>query len=252
MASPDESEVWGLHSALAWVVTRDLDFTRRIQPNWLRPDISLPSDPQWPSGLDQDVAWRSLHTACTTTAQPALSLLGCIGSGRAPEAIPATLLRHCDWAYSADRSEAFLTMCCAVGPIVQIRQVRFSADELTQWFPASGQVLTPAMRWEGAPPSDAGYIPLFEAAAWIATCGGQRPVFPDDLGYWEIACADVVREVAKGRLSLIGRASGSPLSSVIDGLALLWHFTSEARPALWTSECVRLEDLIQDGLPDCR
>ncbi|GGF82116.1 hypothetical protein GCM10007301_47780 [Azorhizobium oxalatiphilum] len=87
-------------------------------------------------------------------------------------------------------------------------------------FPTSDRILCRALRWEGGPPSDASHISLFEAAAWIATSGGRRPVFPYDLEYWENGCAEVVRKVTGGQISLVGREAGSPLSNVIDGVRL--------------------------------
>ena len=57
-------------------------------------------------------------------------------------------------------------------------------------------------------PEGPGYMPLYFAAQWIATCGGTVEIDPDDLSVWQDAFAQLLARIASEDVAITGVRDG--------------------------------------------
>ncbi|MVT52536.1 hypothetical protein GPL17_18815 [Bradyrhizobium yuanmingense] len=193
-------KLWPLHSALAWVLTRDPAFTERAEPNDFSPHLS---EKGFESSDEADVAWEALHRALR---EGAVSVFAADSATRPFKRIPASDIERCDWsrdgvnAILSNRHQRFKAVLDA-GSLVSRFKTRDSP------FALSSTQLGPPER-----PNGAGYMTLSKAVFWIATEGGERHFWVRDTVVWRDAIEKLTDQIAGEQVSTVGRQDESDLA----------------------------------------
>jgi hypothetical protein len=220
------NECWQLWTALAWVLTRDQEFTERAGPRDYDPQAFNDEYVNYP---ETDKGWHVLFSALVAGS---ISLVG-MPTGRTgnPDQPPPRtgtkrkispkIIRSLEWGWlSAEipwlrRKPRF----GRPGEYVGYRNVCTSSRELLVCFPPGSDPIAhkvnpnePAIHPEGL-----GYMALSAVACWIACEGGAGSFFTRDKEAWSAAFAKLLSAIASGDVEIIGRQSGLALPDRING-----------------------------------
>jgi hypothetical protein len=67
-------------------------------------------------------------------------------------------------------------------------------------------------------PDGAGFMPLYCAAQWIATCGGTNEINPLDEAIWRKAFKDLLDRIASGNVKVVGERRDGVLEEVLEDI----------------------------------
>jgi hypothetical protein len=223
------NEYWHLWTTLAWVLTRDREFTKRAGPRDFEPHpINRVSETETGKG------WRVLFDALGAGS---ISLTGMpIGRTGNPDQpapptgtkrkIPPKIVRSLDWGWlPADlpwlrRKTRF----GRPGQYVGYWNVRASSREVLLRFPQGSDPIAHKMN-PTAPmihPEGQGYMGLSAAVCWIACEGGTVSFFNRDKEAWSAGFAKLLPAITSGDVEVIGRRKGLALPDRISAI----HFSS--------------------------
>jgi hypothetical protein len=211
-----DNESWQLWTALAWVLTRDQEFTERAGPRDFDPHAF---NDEYVNDRESDKGWGALFDALVAGS---LSLVGMpMGrTGNPDQPPPRTgtkrrispeIIRSLEWAWLPAeipwlRRE---TKFRRPGQYVGYWNVSTSSRELLLCPPGSEPIShkvnpsEPAIRPEGQ-----GYMGLSAAACWIACKRGVGSFFARDKEAWSAAFAKLLPAIADGNVEIIGRQNG--------------------------------------------
>lgn len=224
---------WQLHTALAWVITRDRQLTENAKPNQYNPALSTD---RFFRDSKEDRAWRLLHESMASGRVPTFTVL----DGRSAKEItvsPSSIAKV-DWS------------CWGAGPPwlkgpkdAVISNVTLSSSGLLHEFAPGSRAISHTSDDYGPPldPHAAGYMPLSEAAYWVATEGGKKRVVIDDADTWAAAFTLLMPFLASGEIEAIGRARGEGVAVVIpsptfSGLPIDYPYSDRADMEMYSGE----------------
>ena len=184
---------WPIWKVLAWVLTRDQEFTERSGPQDFAPDRV---DEEYVSHDEVAKAWRLLHNALVAGSID--SLLPAHVTLINVQLIPimqgkylTNVVRSLTWDWLTANVEA-------------------SSQEVLRYFPPGSNPIAqrvdltqPEIR-----PNGAGYMDLTYAACWIATDGGRVSFFYREKEVWRSAFEKLLPAMASGEIEVIGRHNG--------------------------------------------
>ena len=234
------AEWWPLHVAVAWVLTRDREFTERAgRVGKFLPSMELvlsndahtgnPAE-TFSNGVDE--AWIKLREKISDGSVPtagmpfrrlALDSVASETSDSRRHIAPAEIR---SLEYHQDGEDACLAptewrvahesnwnLRCGY------RDVHIDKERLVLNFPPGGpstltsEEVGPPMRPEGG-----GFMPLSQAVYWIATKGGLITIENiEDKNAWQGAYRDVLDHIASGEVEIIGRRNGYGTPTKIEG-----------------------------------
>jgi hypothetical protein len=183
-----------LWKVLAWVLTRDQEFTERSSPQDFAPGRA---DEEYVSRDEVTQAWCRLHEALVAGSIE-LCLVARTGdtnrrstpTGNARQISP-NVVRSQTWDWLTVNVEA-------------------SSQDVLRYFPPGSDAIAqrvdltqPEIRPDGA-----GYMDLTYAACWIATEGGKVSFFYREKEVWRSAFDKLLPTVASGEIEVIGRQNG--------------------------------------------
>jgi hypothetical protein len=198
---------WPIWKVLAWVLTRDQEFTERAAPQDFAPDRV---DEEYVSRDEVTQSWCLLHKALV-----AGSIKVCLVARTGdPNQRSTHTCSARQISFNVVRSQTWDWLTANVGA---------SSLDVLQHFPQGSNPIAqrvdltqPEIRPDGA-----GYMDLTHAACWIATNGGRVSFFYRDKAVWQSAFEKLLPAVASGEIEIIGRQNGR-LAAQINGA----HFAS--------------------------
>jgi hypothetical protein len=255
-ADPLRDSRWGLHTALAWVLTRDLAFTSRSRPVSFWP--YLPPGVPYSSLTELHKAWRLLFDALREGQIPVFGIESRAQAGSV-QILPSDM-QFLDWGLGLSGGLPALRRRAetqsedqykALSDDLVFTDIQMPSAAVVKVFPVGGNPISGILEIRPYPPRDVGgYMPLAMAAYWIATLGGSSSMF---FGYHveflDQAYRDLLCEIVSGRVQVIGRPAGASLAETIDGVKFwqldLVHHSLENAPLtmdgvrVWGCEMVR-------------
>jgi hypothetical protein len=224
---------WSLPMAVAWIAWRNVD---RVRDFWdaFRADCWEWVPVEWRVGVDGptysgfDLRRRDAVTPLfvetsdileadgfMTVKEAKAMLWRLLGEGALQatgiktesgqsEVIPEHAWVHLDWR---ERRGTEGVRLAYTGPGAGgYDNVRVRADAVAKiWPPTSPRIEGLP---ETVPPSGRPYMPLSQAAQWIATSGGTGVVLPTDTVGWETAYGELIARIAAGEVEVIGMRDG--------------------------------------------
>jgi hypothetical protein len=218
-----EQPRWPLHTALAWVITRDLHFTEKSKPDDFWPYV--PRDEHEPLSEDRE-AWRLLFDKMKDG-----SILVFGRRWGEPEAEQQTILPEelegLDWgahgtmpalrerAASQDEDEHL-----SIDAAIRFVDVVVSSGTMICNFLSGSEPIAFSTRHIGSPekPDGPDYMALSAAAYWIATKGGTFEFFGRDEDVWRDAYRELLAQIVGGHVKVIGRREKDNPPEAIEGL----------------------------------
>lgn len=128
------------------------------------------------------------------------------------EPIPAALWQDLDFGQEFGRD--IVEAKAGRGSRARFEHVTVQRGSVTLLWPARPVRLKPSLP-PLMKPEAAGYMPLYCAAQWIATQGGEVDIDPDDINIWRPAYAALIDFISSGQVAITGVANGS--RETIDG-----------------------------------
>jgi hypothetical protein len=192
---------WPIWKVLAWVLTRDQEFTERAAPQDFAPDRV---DEEYVGRDEVAQSWGLLHKALVTGSIQVCLVARTRDPNQRSTPTDPNVVRSQTWDWLTANVEAS------------------SLDVLQHFPPGSNPIaqrvdLTqPEIRPDGS-----GYMDLTDAACWIATNGGRVSFFYRDKAVWQSAFEKLLPAVTSGEIEIIGRQNGR-LPAQINGA----HFAS--------------------------
>src|SRR5262249_54318938 len=222
---------WPLHVAVAWVLTRDREFTERVSSAGrtdISIDIALAVDQSagrpaqtFEAGVPE--AWHALFRAMADGRVPAAgarftqrsagtSAVERTGTRRSISAEEIGSLEYhrdgsdrclipTDWRAARSSNRRNLR---------GYRDVHVRSNALFAHFPPGGErVLSSEHVGTPTRPERGGFMPFTDAAYWIATKGGHFEIANiEDVSVWAPAYKELTDRIASGDVEIIGRGSG--------------------------------------------
>jgi hypothetical protein len=190
-----DQKYWPLHSALAWVLRRDVAFAELATSSHFRPLLNRDG---WESEDEVDCAWHSLHQSLADGTVPAIKVSLLCGN---EESIAPEALASLTWD---DLTEYSVTFVCSAA--------------MRRFFPSDGDPAALTSDHIGPPvrPYGPGYMTLSDAAYWIATEGGTKRIVASDDSVWRQAFAELLPRIQSGEIRVVGRRRGADISEVIN------------------------------------
>jgi hypothetical protein len=236
-----ESEHWPLHTALAWVLTRDRRFTESFLawPHYPRLDI----DDLFPA-VDMHWSWKELFTSVLAGEIPVLGRptanlelpqkqlskedltgLDWANPREVALALNRSRLRPCNKSISVPglRRRAAMrfneTQEFTIPDGIAFIDVSLDAAAVQRRFPPGSKAIACDSREYGAPEpaTGPGFMDLTSAAYLIATEGGLHNFFLRDNEEWAKAYQDLLSHVARDNVEIIGRPAGTAFHQKLDG-----------------------------------
>jgi hypothetical protein len=185
---------WPIWKVLAWVLTRDQEFTERSSPQDFAPGRA---DEEYVSRDEVTQAWCRLHEALVSGSVELLPI--------AHTRDPNQPSPHTDNARQISTNVAHsLTWDWLTA------NVEASSLDVLRYFPPGSDAIAqrvdltqPEIRPDGA-----GYMDLTYAACWIATEGGKVSFFYREKEVWRSAFDKLLPAVASSEIEVIGRQIG--------------------------------------------
>jgi hypothetical protein len=221
-----DNEFWQLWTTLAWVLTRDRDFTERAGPHDFDPRAF---NDEYVDYLESDQAWRALLKASLAGL---ISFFG-LPTGWTGNPDQSLLRNGMNWKISREiiRSLEWAWLPAGIPWLQRETRLRLASQYMGYWnvctssreliscFPSESEPIAhrvnpsePAIHPEGS-----GYMSLAAAACWIACESGARSFFSRDKEAWTATFAKLLPAIAGGNVDIIGRQNGLGLSDRIDG-----------------------------------
>jgi hypothetical protein len=217
-----EQPRWPLHTALAWVITRDRFLAEKAGPNDFWPYV--PRDEHEELG-EERAAWQLLFT---DMKEGRVSVFGKrLGEDDTEEMkIPPEELEGLDWGMYGGQ------------PALRKRAATQDEDEhlpadsnvvFTDVLVASGQMfgcylpgsepIAFSTKHIGAPEPPLGpdFMALSAAAYWIASKGGAFVFFARDQDVWKVAYKELLAQIVGGQVRVLGRRKKDTLPEPIEG-----------------------------------
>jgi hypothetical protein len=228
---------WSLHVAVAWVLTRDRGFTEsthsRSSKSLLGIELAIVAERNQGTPLDQhfdDVedAWKHLYASIADGSirvagtpferrRSEASVLETNEARRAISAAEFSSLEFRDWD-----GEPCLTPSdwrVAHGSdwnnLRGYKDIQVFRDNLMAKFLCSGEHVFKSSHLPPIQPNNVAYMPLFEAAYWIAIEGGSLPINVRDPQAWAPAFHNLLMKIAAGQVEIIGRPNGAGIPESI-------------------------------------
>jgi hypothetical protein len=216
---------WPLHVAIGWVITREPEFTERVGRH------QHAGKPAKTFCNDVDAAWTRLHNKIRDGFVPAegkpfrrfaLNNAGDEISDSRQYIAPAEIgsleyhqngndlcLVPTEWRVRHESNGSFR---------FGYRDVHIDKKRLVLNFPAPPPILTSDDLGPPMQPQGAGFMPLSQAAYWIATKGALVVIENvEDNNAWQDAYRDMLDHIASGEVEVVGRQNGYGTPTKIEG-----------------------------------
>ena len=227
-----DDERWKLHTALAWIMTRDREFTERCLALSYYPCLTIG---EIPPASDVNESWKLLFGALSDGRIPVFGYPTEIW--KSPEVqLSSNHLRGLDWANPSEfegtefmpglrRREAMKFRSdkeFAIPEGIAFRYVTVSSSAVIQEFPAQGAAIGFTSGEYGPPerPDGGGYMRLTSAAYWIATEGGKQSFFLRDNAVWSRSFKELLDQIIDGQVEVIGRPKNTSFQERLEGIRL--------------------------------
>ena len=120
--------------------------------------------------------------------------------------VPATLWQDLDFGQEFGRD--IVEAKAGLGSRALFEHVTVQRGSVTLLWPVRPVRLKPSLP-PLMKPEAAGYMPLYCAAQWIATQGGEVDIDPEDINIWRPAYAALIDFISSGQVAITGVADGS-------------------------------------------
>jgi hypothetical protein len=237
-----ESERWPLHTALAWVLTRDRSFTERFLA-WPHHPCLINYEPFFPA-VDMHWSWKELFAALVDGSIPVFGR-PTINMELPEKPLSAEDLKGLDWANPREISLAltvpgrpWIDNTCIIPGLrrrvamwlnadreftipddIAFIDVYLDATAVQKRFPPGSKAIACDSREFGVPEpaTGPGFMGVTSAAYLIATEGGLHNFFLRDTDEWAHAYKALLSHVAQGTIEIIGRPAETPFHQKLDG-----------------------------------
>jgi hypothetical protein len=217
-----EQKRWPLHTALAWVITRDLDFTNRSGPGDFWPYV--PRDEHETLGEERE-AWRLLFGDMKEGRVPVFGKLWGGDSAEEMRILPEEL-EGLDWgmhgempglrrrAATQDEDEHL-----PLDADIKFTDVLVSSSAMISYYRRGSDPIALNTKHTGPPerPDGPDFMALSAAAYWIAAKGGTFAFFARDDAVWKAAYKELLVQIVGGQVRVVGRREKDGFAEPVDG-----------------------------------
>lgn len=238
---PMSIEFWSATMSIAWIVFRTTDSVRECWDSCHTDSRTATIEDLRLSELSH--AYHRDRQIVVRVADAIHMLWSALRTGRLSAVVTADDLTRkaaaAEWASNAPSDE--IHALDFTGQLNAVRggdhsQVLFDRASIVSLWPEQKVLDLP----EVIAPKGPGHMPLFQAALWIATKGGQFTFHPEEIEFWRTAFADLFAQIASDRVDVTGVANG--VREAIDG-----HLLADCR-VVYPYSAAELDLLFSDEL----
>jgi len=218
----NEEQRWPLHTALAWVMTRDKRFTNQAGIDDFSPYV--PWD-EFEELRESRQAWRLLFNDMKSGHVPVFGIRW--GKNAAEEIeIPPKELEGLDWGEHNGTSALRIRAATqdedehlSLDTNLKFVNVQVSSNAMVMCYLQQDQPIAFSTTQIGIAerPDGPDYMALSAAAYWIATEGGTFRFFARDEAVWKSAYKALLTQIVGGNVKVVGRIEGVGFPKAVEG-----------------------------------